>query len=65
MQEPKLPRGNCQICGKEVPMRDIRNKKPVYCGRIHANMARFSSRYRGSGSGPADRPNLADKMKKL
>jgi len=63
--EPKLPRGTCGICGIEVPIRDKRSKGVVYCGRIHANMAKYSTRYRGSNSGPADRPNLADKMKKL
>ena len=54
----------CVVCGKPVPKRDIRDKKPAYCGRVHAALARFSKRYQGSNSGPMDRPiNLMEKTK--
>lgn len=61
----KLPRAKCVVCGKETPVRDIRNKKPVYCCRAHAAMARYQKRYTGANAGKADRPNIEDKLKGL
>lgn len=60
------PMGYCVVCGKPVPKRDKRDKGAVFCGRVHAGLARFSTRYRGSNSGPLDRPTpgqLLDKTK--
>jgi len=66
MDYNNLPRGKCSYCGKEIPIRDIRDTKPRYCNRAHASMARFSTRYQGTMAGPADRPkNLDEKLKKL
>jgi ribosomal protein L34E len=48
--------GACIVCGKPTPKRDIRDTKPVFCGRIHAALAKFGTRYRGTNSGPLDRP---------
>lgn len=48
--------GACVVCGKATPKRDKREQGPVFCGRIHAALARFSTRYRGTNSGPLDRP---------
>lgn len=48
--------GACVVCGKPVPKRDIRDKTPQYCGRVHASLAKFGTRYTGSMSGPLDRP---------
>lgn len=53
--EPKNM-GTCVICGKKVPVRDIRADKYTYCGRAHAALGRFKTRYKGSLSGPLDRP---------
>ncbi len=61
----KLPRGNCTNCGKVIPVRDIRAKGAAYCGRICAAMGRFRTRFRGTGSGPADRPDFEKKTKQL
>lgn len=49
----------CRVCGKPVPVRDVRDVaagKPVYCGRVHAALAKFGTRYRGTNSGPLQRP---------
>lgn len=61
----KLPRGNCAYCGKIIPIKDIRDKKARFCNRTHAAMARFSTRYRGSGSGPSDRKDISRKLDEL
>ncbi len=58
--------GQCVVCGKPVPKRDVRDKSLLYCGRVHAALARFGTRYRGTNSGPMDRPStqgLIDKTK--
>lgn len=57
MQDDSLTRttGKCPNCGKEVILRDKRDKKPQFCSRICASMARYNTRYRGSDSGPMDR----------
>lgn len=57
----------CVVCGKPVPVRDIRDMragKPAYCGRTHAALARFSTRFRGSNSGPMDRPTTEQLLQK-
>lgn len=48
--------GSCVVCGKPVPRRDKRDTGPLYCGRVHAGLARYSTRYQGTNSGPLDRP---------
>ena len=48
--------GKCSSCGKDVILRDRRDKKTQYCSRACASQARFKTRYRGTGSGPMDRP---------
>lgn len=56
----------CPICGKEVPARsvhDVRNQKANYCSRVCASQGRYATRYRGSASGPMDRPTLQEKTK--
>ena len=49
--------GRCAACGKEIPIRDVRSGKPQYCDRKCAANARFMTRYRGTMSGPMDRPS--------
>ena len=56
-QEPLSTKGKCPICGKEVIVRSTRNKKPTYCSRVCASQERYSARYKGSNSGPMDRPS--------
>lgn len=48
--------GYCLTCGKAVPVRDTRAKKGSYCSRICAQQTRYQTRFKGSNSGPADRP---------
>ncbi len=60
--EPKSEKGECPICGKEVVVRSTRGKKD-YCSRACASMDRYSERYRGTNSGPMDRPKMKDKAK--
>jgi len=60
-----LPKGKCAFCGKEIPIKSSRDKKPSYCNRVHASQARYATRYRGSNSGPADRPDFKEKMTKV
>lgn len=64
--ETNTTQTTCPICGKEVPARNVhnvRNNKPNYCSRVCASQGRYSTRYRGSGSGPMDRPTLQEKTK--
>ena len=42
--------GKCSSCGKDVILRDRRDKKTQYCSRACASQARFKTRYRGTGS---------------
>ena len=58
----KLPRGKCANCGKEIPIKDIRDKQPSFCSRACASMKNYKKRYQGTMSGPADRPDFAKKM---
>jgi len=58
MQNDSLGRtmSKCPICGKDVILRDKRDKKTQYCSRICAAQSRYKTRYKGSGAGPMDRP---------
>lgn len=60
-----LPKGKCANCGKEIPIRDIRTKTGQYCNRICASQRNFKKRYRGTMSGPADRPTFNTKGEKI
>lgn len=64
-QELNLPRGNCASCGKVIPIKDIRSKKAEYCNQICSSLSRFKTRYRGTMSGPADRPRFNEKGEKI
>lgn len=71
MQDTTKPTDNnrapCVVCGTPVPLRDIRDKrtgKPVYCGRVHKELARFGTRYRGTNAGPLSRPTTEQLMDK-
>lgn len=44
-------------------VRDTRGGGPSYCSRVCASQSRYSTRYRGSLSGPADRPRPMEKTK--
>ena len=63
-QQP-MPRGKCALCGKVVPIRDTRDKKPPYCGRVCATNAKFGRRYVGTNSAPTTRPNILERVKRL
>lgn len=65
MDQTKLPKGKCAVCGKEIPVLSIRDKKPQYCGRVCGSMSRYGTRYRGTMSGPADKPDYKKKMSEL
>ena len=58
-------RGKCALCGKAIPIRDTRDKKPRYCDRVCATNAKFGRRYVGTNSSPATRPNIIERIKKL
>lgn len=61
--EPKSKKGTCPICGKDMVVRSTRGGANN-CGRKACqSMARYATRYRGTNSGPMDRPNLKDKIK--
>lgn len=60
----KQEMGMCVVCGTPVPKRDKRDKNAQFCGRVHANLARFGTRYRGTNSGPLDRPTTGELMQK-
>lgn len=60
--EPSAKKGKCPVCGKEVIVRSTRGKTP-YCSRVCASQVRYATRYRGSLSGPADRPSMISKTK--
>ena len=64
--ETNATTGKCPICGKPVPVRsvrDVRAKAPSYCSRVCASQARYNTRYRGTLSGPYDRPTQLEKTK--
>ena len=56
-----LSKGKCAYCGKEIPIRNNRDKSPQYCSRAHASMSRYKTRYKGSLAGPKDRPDMKKK----
>ena len=61
------PQSYCVVCRKPTPVRDMRDfraGKPVYCGRVHAALARFGTRYRGTNSGPMQRPTTEQLIEK-
>jgi len=49
--------GKCPVCGKSVPVRTTRSKKPNYCSRACASQSRYATRYQGTFSGPKDKPD--------
>ncbi len=61
-QEPASKKGKCPICGKPVVIRSTKGGTP-YCSQACASQSRYATRYRGSGSGPMDRPTLESKTK--
>ncbi len=64
--KPKSTETKCPVCDKPVvqrSLRDTRANKPSYCSRVCASQSRFNTRYRGSSSGPLDRPTLKEKTK--
>lgn len=63
----KKAKASCVVCGKPVPVRDIRDLrsgKPFYCGRVHAQIAKYATRHRGSNSGPMDRPSTDELLER-
>lgn len=60
--ESKSGRGACPICGTEVVIRDVKIG-PEACSKRCASMKRYEKRYRGTMSGPLDRPDMKDKTK--
>ena len=50
----------CPVCGKSVVKRTTRGKE-AYCSRVCASQERFSKRYKGTMSGPRDRPTKVSK----
>ena len=67
MQNDALGRtiGKCPACGKPVILRDKRDKKVQYCSRACAANMRYRTRYRGSSSGPMDRPKDWEEKKRF
>ncbi len=60
--ETKSKEGACPVCGKAVVVRSTRGKVS-YCSRVCASQSRFSTRYKGTMSGPHERPTLLEKTK--
>ena len=60
--EPQYGETKCPVCGKPVVKRTTRGK-PNYCSRVCASARKYSKRYMGTMSGPADRPKTVDKTK--
>ena len=65
-QEPASTIGKCPICGGPMVIRSTRSKETT-CGRkaCKSAVARYATRYRGSNSGPMDRPNIKDIIKEF
>lgn len=61
--EGGFAKGKCPVCGKEIVIRTTRSKTPNYCSRVCASQPKFAKRYKGTMSGPMDRPTMAEKMK--
>lgn len=56
-QEPQSTTGACPVCGNPVVIRSTRDKKAPFCSRVCASQRTHGTRYKGSMSGPADRPD--------
>lgn len=60
MQTDALSRstGKCANprCNKTIILRSVRDKEPQFCSRICASSVRYNTRYRGTNSGPLERP---------
>ena len=61
-QEGASKQGKCPVCGKPVPVRTTRGPAQ-FCSRVCASQPNYSRRYKGTLSGPADRPTLQEKLK--
>lgn len=60
--EGKSKTGKCPICSKPVLVRTTRGKIE-YCSRVCASQERYAKRYKGSLSGPLDRPTKLSRTK--
>lgn len=60
--EPRSKEGKCPICNKPTVVRSTKESVP-YCSRACESMKRYSTRYKGTGAGPMDRPDLKNKIK--
>lgn len=60
--EPSATEGKCPVCGKKIIQRSTRGKVN-YCSRVCASQSRYATRYRGTNSGPMDRPSLKSRTK--
>jgi len=61
--EPLSRKGKCPICGRPVIIRSTRSKEPNYCSQVCASQERYAKRYKGTGSGPIDRPTKISRTK--
>ena len=66
--ETNTTTGKCSNpgCGKDIPTRnihDVRKNKANYCSRVCASQSRYATRYKGSLSGPMDKPVPMSKTK--
>ncbi len=60
--EGQSKQGKCPVCGKPVPIRTTRGPAN-FCSQKCKSQRNYAKRYRGSDSGPADRPSLIEKTK--
>lgn len=60
-QETPSRKSQCPVCGKEVIIRDSRSRRAVFCSRVCASNRTYGTRYRGTMSGPADKPDMIKK----
>jgi len=60
--EPKSTTGECPVCHKPVIRRTTRGGVN-FCSRVCASAPKYAQRYRGSSSGPLDRPTMVSKTK--
>lgn len=58
-------KAKCAYCGKEIVVRDIRDKGPYFCSRVCESMSRYMKRYAGPRSGKSDRPRFNKKGEKV
>ena len=66
MQNDSMGRtwSKCPNCGKDVIVRSSRDTRAQFCSRICRTALVSAKRYRGTNSGPLDRPeNMKDRMK--